>query len=79
MVVPFSQSVAGVRRIRKTVRMPVFDHLGITVADTARAREQFSPVMAALGFTRHDDGDVAMWFREGEPELILYPPRDTQS
>ena len=40
--------------------MPIFDHLGITVDDVPRATTQFDPVLAALGFARHDaDGSVS--------------------
>lgn len=59
--------------------MPLFDHLGITVADIDRARAQFDPVMSALGFARHDyDDSVSSWDRDGETELVLYPPRETE-
>jgi catechol 2,3-dioxygenase-like lactoylglutathione lyase family enzyme len=56
--------------------MTVFDHLGITIDDLPRATAQFDPVLEALGFTRSDaDGSVS-WYREGEPELILFPARE---
>ena len=56
--------------------MTVFDHLGITVDDLPLAVSQFDPVLQALGFDRTDaDGSVA-WYREGEPELILFPARE---
>lgn len=57
--------------------MTVFDHLGLTVDDLARGIAQFDPIMAALGFARHDaDGSVS-WQAEDEPELILFPARET--
>ncbi|WP_438352523.1 VOC family protein [Microbacterium sp. CJ88] len=59
--------------------MLVFDHLGITVIDLARGIAQFDPVMTALGFARQDaDGSVS-WWREGEPELILFPAREAEN
>ncbi|MCR2809427.1 MULTISPECIES: VOC family protein [unclassified Microbacterium] len=59
--------------------MPVFDHLGITVADLDRATEQFDPLLQALEFTRYDaDGSVS-WYREGDVELILFPAREPDS
>jgi catechol 2,3-dioxygenase-like lactoylglutathione lyase family enzyme len=62
--------------IRKTAMMTVFDHLGITIDDLPRATAQFHPVLEALGFTRSDaDGSVS-WYRDGEPELILFPARE---
>jgi catechol 2,3-dioxygenase-like lactoylglutathione lyase family enzyme len=55
--------------------MPVFDHLGITVADLDRGIAQFDPIMQALGFERTDaDGSVS-WYRDGDVELILFPAR----
>lgn len=57
--------------------MLIFDHLGITVADLPHAIAQFDPVLTALGFSRHDaDGSVS-WQRDDEPELILFPARET--
>lgn len=56
--------------------MTVFDHLGITVDDLPRSTAQFDAVLVALGFTRYDaDGSVS-WYRDGEPELILFPARE---
>ncbi|MDQ4215561.1 VOC family protein [Microbacterium sp. ASV81] len=54
--------------------MPLFDHLGLTVGDLDRALAQWNPVLTALGCTLEDgemEGGIA-WWREGEPELILY-------
>jgi len=56
--------------------MAIFDHLGITVDNLPRATEQFDVVLTALGFDRTDaDGSVS-WYREGEPELILFSSRE---
>jgi catechol 2,3-dioxygenase-like lactoylglutathione lyase family enzyme len=56
--------------------MLIFDHLGITVDDLERGIAQFDPILAALGFARTDaDGSVS-WWRDGEPELILFPARE---
>lgn len=56
--------------------MAIIDHLGISVLDLARSTAQFDAVLQALGFVRTDaDGSVA-WWREGEPELILFPVRE---
>lgn len=56
-------------------KLPVFDHLGITVRDLPRASAQFDAVMRALGYARVDaDGGVS-WSKEGETELILFPSR----
>ncbi|QCQ16428.1 VOC family protein [Microbacterium sp. RG1] len=59
--------------------MPIFDHLGITVEDVPSATVQFDPIMAALGYTRADADTSVSWWRDGETELILMPPRETGS
>lgn len=54
--------------------MPLFDHLGLTVADLDRAFAQWDPVLAALGCVSDGnemEGGIA-WSREDETELILY-------
>lgn len=54
--------------------MPLFDHLGLTVADLDRAFAQWDPVLAALGCVSDGsemEGGIA-WSRENETELILY-------
>jgi catechol 2,3-dioxygenase-like lactoylglutathione lyase family enzyme len=57
--------------------MPLLDHLGITVVDLARGREQFHPVLEALGFARgYGDDHSASWSTDGETELVLMAPRD---
>lgn len=56
--------------------MAVLDHLGITIEDLPRSISQFDPVLAGLGYERHDaDGSVS-WQRGDEPELILFPARE---
>lgn len=59
--------------------MLIFDHLGLSVADIDRAREQFDPVMQALGFDRLDRENDTSWQRDGEPEFILLPAREPDS
>jgi catechol 2,3-dioxygenase-like lactoylglutathione lyase family enzyme len=56
--------------------MPVFDHLGITVDDVPRGIAQFDPILQALGFERQDGSDSVSWWKDGETELILMPPRE---
>ncbi|MER7797767.1 VOC family protein [Microbacterium sp. NPDC096154] len=56
--------------------MPVFDHLGITVDDVPRGIAQFDPIMQALGFERTDGDGSVSWWKDGETELILMPPRE---
>ena len=54
--------------------MPLFDHLGLTVANLDRAVAQWNPVLTALGCTTTGvemEGGIA-WSREDETELILY-------
>lgn len=54
--------------------MPLFDHLGLTVADLDRAVAQWDPVLVALGCLSDGsemEGGVA-WSREDDTELILY-------
>jgi len=59
--------------------MLIFDHLGLSVADVDRAREQFDPIMRALGFDRFDRENDVSWSRDGEPEFILLPAREPDS
>jgi catechol 2,3-dioxygenase-like lactoylglutathione lyase family enzyme len=54
--------------------MPLFDHLGLTVADLDRAYAQWNPVLTALGCSSNGEefeGGIA-WSRDDETELILY-------
>ncbi len=57
--------------------MLIFDHLGVTVDNLPRGIAQFDPVMQALGFTRLNAQASVSWQRDDEPELILFPARDT--
>ncbi|WP_167051895.1 VOC family protein [Salinibacterium sp. ZJ77] len=59
--------------------MALVDHLGITVSDLEEGRARFDPLFGALGFTRSDAEESSAWYREGEPELILYGARDTST
>ncbi|GAA1735231.1 VOC family protein [Microbacterium paludicola] len=56
--------------------MPVFDHLGTTVDDVPRGIAQFDPILQALGFDRTDADTSVSWWKDGETELILMPPRE---
>lgn len=56
--------------------MAIVDHLGFSVSDLARGIAQFDPVLTALGFERTDAEGSAAWWREGEPELIVFPARE---
>ncbi|PJJ71537.1 hypothetical protein CLV46_1086 [Diaminobutyricimonas aerilata] len=47
-------------------RMPVFDHLGVSVDDLARGIAQFHPVLHALGIERHDAEGSVSWQRDDE-------------
>lgn len=57
--------------------MALLDHLGITVDDLERGREQYHPMLTALGYESgfEDDHSIA-WDCDGETELILYAPRE---
>jgi len=55
--------------------MALVDHLGITVEDVPRAAAQFDPVLATLGYVRHDAGGSVSWQSGDETELILMPAR----
>ncbi|GLU90944.1 VOC family protein [Agromyces sp. NBRC 114283] len=60
--------------------MPVFDHLGVSVADLRRGIDQFDAVLTALGFEKggeHDDS--AAWWKEGETEFIVFAAREPES
>ncbi len=59
--------------------MPIFDHLGITVEDVAAATDQFDPILRALGYARLDSEASVSWSRDGETELILMPPRESDT
>lgn len=57
--------------------MALVDHLGMTVDDLERGKEQFDPVLTALGYTmRSDDPAGVAWENGVETELILLPARE---
>lgn len=62
--------------MHETSRMPVFDHLGVSVDDLAAGIAQFDPIFTALGFTRYDADNGVSWHTEGETEFILLPARE---
>lgn len=76
---PSQSDAVSADGIRQTGGMAVFDHLGITIDDLPRSIAQFDPVLQALGFAREDGDDSVAWYREGEPELILFPAREADS
>lgn len=55
--------------------MALVDHLGITVADLAKGRAQFHPVLTALGyeFGTEDEGGIS-WHRGDDTEIIIFAP-----
>ena len=55
--------------------MALVDHLGITVADLARGRAQFHPVLTALGyeFGTEDEGGIS-WHHGDDTEIIIFAP-----
>jgi catechol 2,3-dioxygenase-like lactoylglutathione lyase family enzyme len=59
--------------------MPFFDHLGISTADLPRGIRQWHPILAALGFERSDAENSVAWYREGDPEFIIYGAREPDS
>lgn len=58
---------------------PVFDHLGISTADLSRAIRQWDPILATLGFERSEAEDSVAWYREGDPEFIIFAAREPDS
>lgn len=63
---------------RETEEMALVDHLGMTVEDLARGREQFHPVLEALGYTcGYDKADSVSWQRGDDTELIIFPARES--
>ena len=59
--------------------MAFFDHLGISTSDLARAIRQWHPILDALGFERSDADDAVAWYREGDPEFIVYTAREPET
>ena len=62
--------------MRQTGRMPLFDHIGVSVKHVPRAVVQFDPILTALGLQRSDGGNGASWWAEGETEFIVLPTRE---
>lgn len=57
--------------------MPLLDHLGISVVDIARAKDQFHPVLTALGYSLGSEAPHGIsWDQDGETELIIFQIRD---
>ncbi|GAA5032551.1 VOC family protein [Microbacterium fluvii] len=56
--------------------MPLFDHLGVSVDDVARAIAQYDPILTALGLERTDADDGASWYADGETEFIVRQARE---
>ncbi|KHK95652.1 hypothetical protein LK09_18415 [Microbacterium mangrovi] len=57
--------------------MALVDHLGMTVDDLTRAKEQFDPVLTALGYRIGSDDPAGIAWQNGtETELILLPARE---
>ncbi|MEJ1092142.1 VOC family protein [Microbacterium istanbulense] len=57
--------------------MPLLDHLGLSVLDAARGKEQFHPVLTALGYTLGAEAPHGIsWDKHGETELIMFEIRD---
>ena len=57
--------------------MALLDHLGITVDDIARGRDQFHPVLEALGYAYGGEAEGGMsWHRGDDTEIIIFAPRE---
>ncbi|MEV4777318.1 VOC family protein [Microbacterium sp. LWH12-1.2] len=57
--------------------MALLDHLGITVDDIDRGREQFHPVLEALGYVRGVEAEHGIsWNRGDDTEIIIFAPRE---
>ncbi|WP_309127524.1 VOC family protein [Microbacterium sp.] len=56
--------------------MALLDHLGISVIDIERGRQQFHPVLEALGYTLGTDAPHGIsWDNGDETELIIFERR----
>ena len=63
--------------VRQTEDMALLDHLGISVLDIERAREQFLPVLTALGYSVGTEAEGGIsWDNGDETEFIIFPRRD---
>ncbi|WP_341975911.1 VOC family protein [Microbacterium sp. LWO13-1.2] len=57
--------------------MALLDHLGITVDDIDRGREQFHPVLEALGYVCGVEAEHGIsWNRGDDTEIIIFAPRE---
>lgn len=57
--------------------MALLDHLGISVLDIARARDQFHPVLTALGYSVGSEAEHGIsWDNGDETEFIIFQIRD---
>ncbi|WP_407358568.1 VOC family protein [Microbacterium sp. LTA6] len=57
--------------------MALLDHLGITVDDIDRGREQFHPVLEALGYVYGVEAEHGIsWNRGDDTEIIIFAPRE---
>lgn len=57
--------------------MPLLDHLGLSVLDAVRGKEQFHPVLTALGYSLGAEAPHGIsWDKDGETELIIFEIRD---
>src|SRR5690606_14486535 len=63
--------------MRQTGRMALLDHLGVSVLDIEQARQQFHPVLEALGYTLGVEAPNGIsWDNGTETETILFPIRE---
>lgn len=66
--------------MRDDGRMALVDHLGITVNDIARGREQFHPVLTALGYELGVEAEGGFsWHHGDDTEIIVFAPREADS
>ncbi|GAA2898814.1 VOC family protein [Microbacterium esteraromaticum] len=57
--------------------MALLDHLGISVLDIERARQQFHPVLTALGYSVGVEAEHGIsWHNGDETEFIVFQIRD---
>ena len=57
--------------------MALLDHLGISVLDVERARQQFHPVLSALGYSPGAEAPHGIsWDNGSETEIIIFGLRD---
>lgn len=57
--------------------MALLDHLGVSVLDIERARQQFHPVLTALGYSLGVEAPNGIsWDNGSETEIIIFEIRD---